>query len=166
MNDSDTHPPRDDRRLLLELIHDAHVRLEASSATLDTKAGVLLGFASASVALAMVQGLPTCRTALSLGITATWSALLLVSVFALAAALRPVPWTEVPSPDVVFDKYSTLTFDEIYAGLGRDFSEAWSENRCIHEKKARCVRIALLSLMAGLAVFAIDILAARPMVNC
>jgi len=166
MNGSEGGPSGDERRLLLQFIYDAHVRLEASSTDLDKKAGVLLGFAALCLSLGLSFGLPICRSALLLAFTATWSALLFGSVLFLAAALMPTSRIEAPAPGVIFRAYSALEFDQIYQGLGGDFSETWEENRRSHERKAHRTRLAIRLLVIGLVVFALDILAVRPAVDC
>ncbi len=156
---NETPPPRTPDPATLRLIHDEIVarasRLDASTARLDTKATMLLGFVLASATFLASQQ------------TGYWWKVPPFLLFTVAAyfglqSMRPREFKDAPEPEPLVKYVTDRKEEAALVLLIAAKVQAFNKNRATHEGKARSWRKSLLALTVAVALVAVALIFGGP----
>ena len=149
----------------IRVIVDAGYRqvslLETIAASLDQRAGVLIGLLAVAITLAFQANSPNTSSPIDLLFWFSGFGLLFASLVVLAASFAPRRRRYGPDIATLYD--ACLDLDEIKTleAVGKELKEVWNHNGQVNEARARLFKIGLWLLISGVAVLALDILLVR-----
>ena len=153
----------DNLRYIADMALEQIKRLDAASDSVDSKAGILLGFTAILVTITLGSSTPNLNSPLQLLLSYTGTAAFFASIILNILAIHPRVMRFDPKLKTLVEKYISEPPRDTLASVSANLADAWEHNHLVLESKVKRLNWALWLVVVGIFLLIVDVLVVAPM---